>query len=160
GFAVLYDRDKDNQYESLAHIWTASVARRRGVATALIAYAREHFPLRSVEGPLTNDGAALIKQVWAGDLRQAIRNRSSVPMLSLSRLRGIDYENQKGRLSMSEKAGNSDQTTENKTHNDTLFKHFCQVVGLSPTEIAHLMNETAVDKPQSESTRSPLRVRT
>ena len=64
GFVILYDRDKDGQYESLAHVWTAAAARRRGVANTLIAHAREHFPIKKVEGPLTDDGAALFKAVW------------------------------------------------------------------------------------------------
>jgi ribosomal protein S18 acetylase RimI-like enzyme len=64
GFAILYDRNKDGHYESLGHIWTASAARRRGVATALIAYARKHFLLRTIEYPLTDDGAALFKRAW------------------------------------------------------------------------------------------------
>jgi ribosomal protein S18 acetylase RimI-like enzyme len=64
GFVILYDRDKDGQYESLAHVWTAAAARRRGVANTLIAHAREHFPIKKVEGPLTDDGAALFKTVW------------------------------------------------------------------------------------------------
>jgi ribosomal protein S18 acetylase RimI-like enzyme len=64
GFAILYDRDKDGKYESLGHIWTAAAARRRGIASALIAYARQYFPLKDTEGPLTDDGAALLKTVW------------------------------------------------------------------------------------------------
>jgi hypothetical protein len=32
GFAILYDRDEDDQYEALGHIRTAAAARRRGIA--------------------------------------------------------------------------------------------------------------------------------
>lgn len=65
GFAIFYDRAHDGHYTSLAHIRTASAARRRGVASALVAHAREHFKdLRSVEGPLTDDSAALFKKIW------------------------------------------------------------------------------------------------
>jgi ribosomal protein S18 acetylase RimI-like enzyme len=64
GFAILYDRDKDDQYESLGHIWTAAAARRKGVARALITHARQHFPLKSAEGPLTSDSRGLFEGVW------------------------------------------------------------------------------------------------
>jgi hypothetical protein len=63
GFVILYDREKDGG-RTLGHIWTASAARRHGVATVLIEYARKNFPLRTVEGPLTKDGNALINRVW------------------------------------------------------------------------------------------------
>jgi ribosomal protein S18 acetylase RimI-like enzyme len=64
GFAVLYDGDEDGQYETLSHIWTAAAARRRGVARALIAHARQHFPLKHIAGPATDGGTALLKAVW------------------------------------------------------------------------------------------------
>jgi ribosomal protein S18 acetylase RimI-like enzyme len=64
GFTILYDRDKDDEHESLVHIWTAAAARRKGVARALITHARQHFPVRHVEGPLTENGDALFKAVW------------------------------------------------------------------------------------------------
>lgn len=59
GFAVLYERE-----EQLAHIWAASAARRRGVATALLEHARQNFPLRTVSGPLTKQGRAFIERAW------------------------------------------------------------------------------------------------
>lgn len=62
GFAILYDRKQDGY--ALDHIWTASAARRHGIASALIKYARRKFKLRTVSGPLTKHGHALIKQVW------------------------------------------------------------------------------------------------
>jgi hypothetical protein len=71
GFAILYDRNRDGRYESLGHIWTASAARRREVASALVAYARQHFPLVHVDGPLTDNGAALFKTVWPQALEPA-----------------------------------------------------------------------------------------
>jgi ribosomal protein S18 acetylase RimI-like enzyme len=64
GFAILYDRDKDGRHESLGHVWTAAAARRKGVARALIAHARQHFPLQHVERPLTNDSRGLFETVW------------------------------------------------------------------------------------------------
>jgi ribosomal protein S18 acetylase RimI-like enzyme len=64
GFAILYDRDEDGQYESLGHIWTAAAARRRGAASALITHARQHFPLKHAEGPLTDDSRRLFGTVW------------------------------------------------------------------------------------------------
>jgi GNAT superfamily N-acetyltransferase len=40
GFLILHDRDEDGTYESLAHIWTASTWRRRGIARKMLAEAR------------------------------------------------------------------------------------------------------------------------
>jgi len=40
GFLILHDRDEDGTYESLAHIWTASAWRRRGIARKMLAEAR------------------------------------------------------------------------------------------------------------------------
>jgi hypothetical protein len=73
GFAVLEDRDNDGKYERLNHIWTASTARRKGVARALVAYAREHFPVKKVdEWPFLSDaGRALFNAVWPEALDRA-----------------------------------------------------------------------------------------
>lgn len=60
GFVVLYDRDEDDAYESVGHIWTATAWRRRGIAQRLLAEARSRFPVTGVEGPYTNDGAAFL----------------------------------------------------------------------------------------------------
>lgn len=60
GFLILYDRDGKG-YESVGHIWTARAHRRAGVASALLAEARTHFPLVEVEGPVTRPGAAFLR---------------------------------------------------------------------------------------------------
>lgn len=60
GFLIVRDRDEDNAYESVAHIWTASDWRRRGVAQRLLAEARKQFPIVEVEGPYTEDGSAFL----------------------------------------------------------------------------------------------------
>ena len=72
GFAVLNDWNGDGKYERLIHIWTAQAARRKGVARALVAYAREHFPLKKVERPLTDAGRALFNVVWPEIVETAI----------------------------------------------------------------------------------------
>jgi hypothetical protein len=64
GFAILYDRTHTDQYGSLGHIWTAKIARRHGIAKSLIAYARQHYPLKQVEGPVTQAGLQLLENVW------------------------------------------------------------------------------------------------
>jgi ribosomal protein S18 acetylase RimI-like enzyme len=61
GFVVLQDRDEDGAYESVAHIWTARGWRRQGIASRLLAHAREHYPIRYVEGPATEAGSKLIR---------------------------------------------------------------------------------------------------
>jgi len=64
GFVILQDRNKDGRYESLAHLWTAQIARRKGVASRLLAAARETFPLTTVEWPVTNNGTDFLKARW------------------------------------------------------------------------------------------------
>ena len=61
GFAVLYDRDEDGEYESVAHIWTASAWRRRGIAKQLLQEARSRFGAKGFEGPFTDDGDAFVR---------------------------------------------------------------------------------------------------
>jgi GNAT superfamily N-acetyltransferase len=61
GFTIVHDRDDDGVYESLAHLWVAKAWRRRGVAAGLLRVARGRFPISRVEGPVTDDGLALIK---------------------------------------------------------------------------------------------------
>ncbi len=68
GFVILYDRDKDGLYESVGHIWTAQSWRRRGIATRLLQEARSRFGASTVEGPFTDDGAALVKASWLASL--------------------------------------------------------------------------------------------
>jgi GNAT superfamily N-acetyltransferase len=68
GFVVVHDRDEDGEYESIAHMWTATGWRGRGVATAMVQHARDQFPIRSVEGPVTEAGAGLLASA-APDLR-------------------------------------------------------------------------------------------
>ena len=50
GFVILHDRDGDGDPDSVAHLWTASGWRRRGIARALHAIATERFPVCGVEG--------------------------------------------------------------------------------------------------------------
>lgn len=64
GFVVLHDRDKDGRYESLAHLWTARGARRKGVGRQLMERARRDYPLQNVEKPFTEAGRALTGAVW------------------------------------------------------------------------------------------------
>lgn len=73
GFAIVHDRDNDDRYESLSHIWTARNWRRRGVAALLIDEARQRFPLRKVEGPLTHGGRTLFERVAPDLLEPADR---------------------------------------------------------------------------------------
>lgn len=61
GFVILHDRDKDGEYESVAHIWTAAAWRRRGIALRLMAEARSRYPVTAVEGPYTEDGGAFLR---------------------------------------------------------------------------------------------------
>lgn len=63
GFVILHDRDEDGDFESVAHIWTASAWRRRGIARQLLAEARSRFPITGVEGPCTDDGGAFLRAV-------------------------------------------------------------------------------------------------
>jgi ribosomal protein S18 acetylase RimI-like enzyme len=63
GFVVLHDRDEDNRYESIAHLWTAKAARRKGVARRLVNEARRKFPLKRIESP-TEEGEKLFRAVW------------------------------------------------------------------------------------------------
>lgn len=63
GFVILHDRDEDGEYESVAHIWTASAWRRRGIARRLLAEARDRFAFTDVEGPYTDSGGALLRAV-------------------------------------------------------------------------------------------------
>ncbi|UKJ63253.1 hypothetical protein H1Q78_16485 [Cellulosimicrobium cellulans] len=59
-FVILYDRDNDDNYETLGHLWTAQHWRRRGVATKLVQQARERFPVRRVDG-LSRNGRAFLE---------------------------------------------------------------------------------------------------
>lgn len=61
GFVVLHDRDDDDVYESVAHIWTASAWRRRRIARRLMDEARSRFSFTGVEGPYTEDGGAFLR---------------------------------------------------------------------------------------------------
>ncbi len=63
GFAIVHDRDEDGEYESLAHLWTATGWRRRGVAAELVRRAREQFPIKTVEEPVTDRGAVLLSAI-------------------------------------------------------------------------------------------------
>lgn len=67
GFAILYDRDEDGDYESLGHIWTARAWRRRGAGSSLIRRARERFDVRQIEGPVSDEGRLLL-ETYAPDL--------------------------------------------------------------------------------------------
>lgn len=69
GFAILHDRDMDGEYESLAHLWTAREWRRRGIGASLVRRARQRFPLREVEGPVTDEGRSVL-EACAPDLVQ------------------------------------------------------------------------------------------
>ncbi|WP_369688720.1 GNAT family N-acetyltransferase [Actinomadura kijaniata] len=60
GFLIVRDRDENGIYESVAHIWTASSWRRRGIARRLLNEARARFPIAEVEGPYTEDGSAFL----------------------------------------------------------------------------------------------------
>lgn len=60
GFVVVYDRDEDDVYESIGHIWTATAWQRRGIARRLLAEARSRFPITDVEKPYTDKGAAFL----------------------------------------------------------------------------------------------------
>jgi GNAT superfamily N-acetyltransferase len=60
GFLVIQDRDEDDTYESIAHIWTATAWRRRGIARQLLDEAKARFAVAGVEGPYTEDGAAFL----------------------------------------------------------------------------------------------------
>jgi GNAT superfamily N-acetyltransferase len=63
GFLIVHDRDGDGEYESLAHMWTAAAARRKGVASALVAEARKRFSLKEIEKPMTDAGRATLQEV-------------------------------------------------------------------------------------------------
>jgi ribosomal protein S18 acetylase RimI-like enzyme len=63
GFVVVQDRDEDGSYESIAHIWTASAWRRRGIARRLLSEASSRFPIAGIEGPYSDDGAAFLASV-------------------------------------------------------------------------------------------------
>lgn len=69
GFVVVHDRDHDGEYESIAHMWTASAWRRRGVAEQMLRTARDLMPINAVEAPITSNGQALLGSV-ARDLLQ------------------------------------------------------------------------------------------
>ena len=73
GFAVLHDRDEDDEIESLAHLWTARQYRRQGIARAILKRAQERFSLRHVEQPLTDDGEALLRAVAPELLEETAR---------------------------------------------------------------------------------------
>ena len=60
GFVVGYDRDEDDAYESVGHIWAATAWRRRGIARQLLTAAQARFPIADVEEPYTSDGAAFL----------------------------------------------------------------------------------------------------
>jgi ribosomal protein S18 acetylase RimI-like enzyme len=65
GFVIVADRDEDGAPESLAHVWVARQARRRGNAALLLAEARSRFPqLNAVEEPVTADGLRLLCARW------------------------------------------------------------------------------------------------
>jgi hypothetical protein len=49
-----------DEYESFGHVWTAGARRRRGIAIHPLAEARVHFGYRTIEGPVTGAGAALM----------------------------------------------------------------------------------------------------
>jgi len=66
GFVILHDRDKDGEYESLAHLWTAHAWRHRGIGAGLVRQARERFPVSQVEGPVTDGGRLLLEACAPG----------------------------------------------------------------------------------------------
>ena len=60
GFVIAYDRDEDDVYESIGHIWTAAAWKRRGIARRLLSEAKSRFPITDVEKPYTDEGAAFL----------------------------------------------------------------------------------------------------
>jgi len=61
GFVVLSDRDEDESYEAVSHIWTASRWRRRGIAQRLMTNAKSRFEFTEIEQPYSTDGDAFLK---------------------------------------------------------------------------------------------------
>jgi hypothetical protein len=61
GFVVLSDRDEDDSYEAVSHIWTASRWRRRGIAQRLLTEAKSRFEFTEIEQPYSTDGDAFPK---------------------------------------------------------------------------------------------------
>ncbi len=61
GFIVLSDRDEDDSYEAVSHIWTASRWRRRGIARRLLAEAKSLFDFTEIEQPYSDDGDAFLR---------------------------------------------------------------------------------------------------
>lgn len=76
GFVVVHDRDDDGDYESIAHIWTATAWRRRGVAAQLVRAARDLMPINAVEEPITGSGQALLGSVASDLLEPADESES------------------------------------------------------------------------------------
>lgn len=72
GFIIVHDRDDDDEYESVAHLWTATAWRRRGVAEQLLRTVRDLLPINTVEEPITSGGRAPLGSV-AGDLLRTTR---------------------------------------------------------------------------------------
>jgi GNAT superfamily N-acetyltransferase len=70
GFVVVYDRDEDDVYESIGHIWTATAWRRRGIARQLLSAAQARFPITDVEEPYTPDGAEFLNACREPDMSQ------------------------------------------------------------------------------------------
>lgn len=61
GFVIVYDRDEDDDYESVGHIWTATAWKRRGIARRLLTEAKSRFPIVDIEKPYTGEGDAFLK---------------------------------------------------------------------------------------------------
>lgn len=112
-FAVLQDRDDDGAYESLAHVWTASGWRRRGIASQLIALARQQYGCSREEGPFTEAGSALLESLTTAQvaapllppripfrqwLRQFATQKSAIGELARDAARDCDWPRGPGSL--------------------------------------------------------------
>lgn len=58
GCLIATDRDNDGEPDGIYHVWVAGRSRRKGIASALVASARERFPISHVIGPLNTQRVA------------------------------------------------------------------------------------------------------
>jgi len=57
---IVRDRDDDDCYETVAHVWTASAWRRRGIARRLLAEVKSRVQFTVIEQPDSDDGGAFL----------------------------------------------------------------------------------------------------
>lgn len=75
GFLICQDRmERGGPPDTIAHVWVAKEFRRHGVASRLMRKALKQFDIKRIDGPLTEDGEALVEALGLTSLADERRH--------------------------------------------------------------------------------------